>query len=62
VRVLTVNAGSSTLKLRVLDDDNSLVASTDLPALDGNGERHLLDALDDTAGIDAIGHRVVHGH
>jgi acetate kinase len=61
VRVLTVNAGSSSLKLRLLDEDDSIVASRDLPALDGDGERDLLYAIGDTAGIDGVGHRVVHG-
>jgi len=63
VRVLVVNAGSSSLKLTLLDgDDNVLGAST----LNGEGdaidESALRDAL--AAGLadaDAVGHRIVHG-
>ena len=62
MRVLTVNAGSSSLKLRVLDEDDSLVAERDLPAPTGLGDSAIIaGALDGVAGIDAVGHRVVHG-
>jgi acetate kinase len=58
VRVLVVNAGSSTLKLRLLGPGDELEAEHDLTPNDG-------DALDSTlAGLarpDVIGHRVVHG-
>jgi acetate kinase len=50
--VLVVNAGSSSLKLRLLGDDDSLVASWDL---EPEAELPRLDA------VDAVGHRVVHG-
>jgi acetate kinase len=57
VRVLVVNAGSSTLKLRVLDgDDLVAVAETD-PA-----DAAAIDRLLAEHGpVDAAGHRVVHG-
>jgi acetate kinase len=62
VRVLTVNAGSSSLKLRVLDEDDTLVAERDLPAPTGLGDSAIIaGALDGVGGIDAVGHRVVHG-
>jgi len=32
MRVLVVNAGSSSLKLRVLDPDDAITGSADLPA------------------------------
>lgn len=61
MRILVVNAGSSSLKLRVLDDD-ALVAGRDLPPGDQTG---LADSLgpfiDAHPGIEAVGHRVVHG-
>ena len=48
MRLLTVNAGSSSLRLRVIDNNDTLVAS--------------YDALPDTLrGVDAVVHRVVHG-
>ncbi|MFB9568584.1 acetate/propionate family kinase [Saccharopolyspora hordei] len=58
MRVLTVNAGSSSLKLVLLDDDE-VVDHEHLERWDGEPEplRRFLD----THGADAIGHRVVHG-
>jgi acetate kinase len=62
VRVLTVNAGSSSLKLRVLDAGDALLASVELAATSGRaGEAELQDALERMPHADAIGHRVVHG-
>jgi len=63
VRVLVVNAGSSSVKLRLLDADNELVGERELEApqsvLDP-GE--LRDALEGgLAGADVVGHRIVHG-
>jgi acetate kinase len=56
VRVLAVNAGSSSLKLALVDDGRA-VASLDLDA----GSDELAGALDRLGAADAIGHRVVHG-
>jgi acetate kinase len=62
VRVLVVNAGSSSLKLRLLDDADRLLASRDLPSLGATELGTALDAfLDESPGADAAGHRVVHG-
>jgi acetate kinase len=61
-RILVVNAGSSSLKLRLLDGNDLLVASVDLPADDGRVDEDELSAV--LAGFeppDAVGHRVVHG-
>lgn len=61
VRILVVNSGSSSLKLRVLDDDDNVVARADLPAL---GTQHVDGVRAAIAGLgpfDAVGHRVVHG-
>ncbi len=62
MRVLVVNAGSSSLKLSVLDGDDSslMVSELDLPAPGAIGEV-LERALRDAPAVDAIGHRVVHG-
>jgi len=46
VRVLVVNAGSSSLKLSVLDGDDLVWSGSE---------------LDDVGGVDAVGHRIVHG-
>ena len=61
MRVLVVNAGSSSLKLRVLDDEQVLAdarlaapAGADLPRVIG-------EFLAGAPAFDAAGHRVVHG-
>jgi acetate kinase len=62
VRVLTVNAGSSSLKLRLLGPDDRLLASAELEASGGRadpGELH--GALGGMGGADAVAHRIVHG-
>lgn len=61
-RVLVVNAGSSSLKLRLLGDDDAVVASYDIDQWDGGAGGEVVDRLTEAAeGADAIGHRVVHG-
>ncbi len=61
-RVLVVNAGSSSLKLRLLDPADRLVGSADLPAPRGVADGEALrTALDGLGAVDAVGHRVVHG-
>lgn len=64
MRVLVVNAGSSSVKLRLLSEDDELAGRLDLGApstLDPDEVRSALDALVGNAGVDAVGHRVVHG-
>jgi acetate kinase len=62
MRVLVVNAGSSSLKLRVLDADDTLIATADLPAPRGEVDPEALSAaLGGLGAIDAVGHRIVHG-
>ena len=62
MKVLTVNAGSSSLKLRLLGDDDELLGSHELSATAARGDRaQLREALDALGGADAIAHRVVHG-
>jgi acetate kinase len=59
-RVLVVNAGSSSLKMRVLEG-GQVTATSDLAAdKDGFDEEGLADFLHDVP-LDAVGHRVVHG-
>ena len=60
--VLTVNAGSSSLKLRLVDDDGSLLASAELPAQTQADEHALREALEGMHNAEAIAHRVVHGN
>jgi acetate kinase len=63
MRVLVVNAGSSTLKLTLLDGRDQIVGSRELPV---DGPRfdpaELREALGSSLGeADAVGHRIVHG-
>jgi acetate kinase len=61
-RILVVNAGSSSLKLRVLDPADTLLAETDLPPPRGADDAaSVSSALDALGPVDAVGHRVVHG-
>jgi len=60
MRVLVVNAGSSSLKLRVVVGER-VTAKRDIPAgRDGFDASGLADFLADVE-VDAVGHRVVHG-
>jgi acetate kinase len=60
--VLVVNAGSSSLKLRLLDAAQQVQASDDLPPVaDDELSRALGRFLTTSGGVDAVGHRVVHG-
>jgi acetate kinase len=62
VRVLVVNAGSSSLKLRLLGDGDAVEESADLPAgATGFDEAQLLETLRSWAAPEVVGHRVVHG-
>jgi acetate kinase len=63
LRVLAVNAGSSSLKLTLLDADDNIIASQTLEAPRAQIDRsELRAALDSPLGeADAIGHRIVHG-
>jgi acetate kinase len=62
MRVLVANAGSSSLKLRVLDDDDRTAFSTDLPAPRGQADRGMVgQTIKNFGSVDAVGHRIVHG-
>ena len=62
MRILVVNAGSSSIKLRLLDGRDELLAATDLPVERGEvDDGKLSSALSAMPSADAVGHRVVHG-
>lgn len=65
VRILVVNAGSSSLKLRVLGPDDAVLATADLPAPRGSTDAAVVaEAIRGFGGpdaVDAVGHRIVHG-
>ncbi len=62
-RVLVVNAGSSSLKLRLLGTDDAVLLAHDIAAhhgvFDASELRTAVDRVADE--VDAVGHRVVHG-
>lgn len=62
MRVLVVNAGSSSLKLRLLDGDEAVARRADLPSGPGGVDPGRLTALlRGWPAPDAVGHRIVHG-
>jgi acetate kinase len=62
MRTLVVNAGSSSLKVRLLDNAETVLASFDLDGQAGHFDRAELDTqLAAVGAFDAVGHRVVHG-
>lgn len=61
MRVLVVNAGSSSLKLRLLDAEDSLLAKGDIDAPQGQVDEHTLREAVSGWRPDVAGHRVVHG-
>jgi acetate kinase len=63
VRVLVVNAGSSSLKLTLLDGEDVTIASRELAAPHAQVDQDELRAALDSPlrDADAIGHRIVHG-
>ncbi len=62
MRILVVNAGSSSLKLRLLDADDRVGGSVDLPAPGGLAPREdVAEAIGRLGAVDAVGHRIVHG-
>ncbi len=62
VNILAVNVGSSSLKLRLLGDDDDVLATEDLHDL---GPDELAPGIaaffDRSPAVDVVGHRVVHG-
>ncbi len=63
MRILVVNAGSSTLKLTLLDGDDATIDARELSAPRSEVDSsELRAALDSRLGeADAVGHRIVHG-
>jgi acetate kinase len=62
VPLLVVNAGSSSLKVSVLDDSDRLLESRELEAEMGQVKPEVIEeALAHIRDVDAVGHRIVHG-
>ena len=62
MQVLVVNAGSSSLRLRVLSPADDVVASADVRLEGADTTAGDIESfVAELAGVDAVGHRVVHG-
>jgi acetate kinase len=62
LRILVVNAGSSSLKLSILDGDDRLLASETLTTDQGRVDEAVLARwIEEHGPVDAVGHRIVHG-
>jgi acetate kinase len=62
MRVLCLNAGSSSLKVSLVDHDDTVVAVQDFAAPSGHfDDAQLGEAVHAMEGVEAVGHRVVHG-
>jgi len=62
MRILVVNAGSSSLKLRVLGDSDQVAETADLPAPRGAADTAAIEAtLASFGSMQAVGYRIVHG-
>jgi acetate kinase len=60
LNVLVVNAGSSSLKLSVLGENDAVAGARTIERWDGD-DAPLEKFLGEVGGVDAVGHRVVHG-
>ncbi len=62
MRVLVLNAGSSSLKVSLVDADDRVLADREFEIAEGRiDDAQLASALREMEGIEAVGHRVVHG-
>src|SRR5258708_37623021 len=62
MRVLVVNAGSSSLKVSVVGPEDEVSGEQEFEATGGQVEGARLDAaIHAMGGVEAVGHRVVHG-
>jgi len=62
LRVLVLNAGSSSLKLSLVDADDHVLVDRDFEVAEGRlDEQRLATAVHELQGVEAVGHRVVHG-
>jgi acetate kinase len=60
-RVLVVNAGSSSLKLSVIDPDDTIACTANLNYADRIPSRAITEFVRSAGPVEAVGHRIVHG-
>lgn len=61
MRVLVVNAGSASLKITLLDGDDTIHAERKIESWAETDSASIAEELDHLGTVDAVGHRVVHG-
>jgi acetate kinase len=62
LRVLVLNAGSSSLKLSLVGDEDAVSGEQEFEVAEGHlDEGRIANAVRSVGGADAVGHRVVHG-
>jgi acetate kinase len=62
LRVLVLNAGSSSLKVSLVDGDDNVLSHKEFEVAEGRiDDAQLATAIHGMEGIEAIGHRIVHG-
>jgi acetate kinase len=61
MRILVVNVGSTSLKLRVIGEHDRVEGNADLPPLPDLREDEVENELARLGQVDAVGHRIVHG-
>ena len=62
MRVLVLNAGSSSLKVSLVDEDDRVLVDREFEVAEGRlDEAQMASAVRGMEGVEAIGHRVVHG-
>src|SRR5688500_8746958 len=61
MRLLVVNAGSSSLKLQVLGPDGTTAGERHVAGWDGDDTAPVAELLAEAGPVAAVGHRVVHG-
>ena len=61
MRILVVNSGSSSLKLRLIGADDAVLELDDLLPFDQTVDQPIANVIGRYGRIDAVGHRIVHG-
>jgi acetate kinase len=62
LRVLVLNAGSSSVKVSLVDEDDHVLIDREFEVAEGRmDESQLASAMRGMEGVEAIGHRIVHG-
>jgi acetate kinase len=62
LRVLVVNAGSSSLKVSLVGEGDTIETARELPATGGRFDKAALESgIRSLDGVEAVGHRIVHG-